>query len=51
MTNNEIELLNVIRESDNPEQAILIAIDVILSYLKQHESSEWPFAVYLPVLV
>ena len=40
MTNNEIELLNVIRESDNPEQAIIIAIDVILSYLKQHESSE-----------
>lgn len=40
MTNNEIELLNVIRESDNPEQAILVAIDVILSYLEQHESSE-----------
>lgn len=40
MTNNEIELLNVIRESDNPEQAIIIAIDVILSYLKQHESFE-----------
>lgn len=40
MTNNEIELLNVIRESDNPEQAIIIAIDVIISYLKQHESFE-----------
>lgn len=40
MTNNELELLNIIRESDNPEQAIMIAIDVILSYLEQHESFE-----------
>lgn len=40
MTNNELELLNIIRESDNPEHAIMIAIDVILSYLEQHESFE-----------
>ena len=40
MTTNEIELLNIIRESDNPEQAIEIAIDIILSYLKQLESFE-----------
>ena len=35
MTNNEIELLNLIRDSDNPEQALVIAIEVILGYLKQ----------------
>ncbi len=40
MTNNEIELLNIIRESENPSQAIEIAIDIILSYLEQLESFE-----------
>jgi hypothetical protein len=40
MTNNEIELLNIIRESENPAQAIEIAIDIILSYLEQLESFE-----------
>jgi hypothetical protein len=35
MTNNEIELLNLIRESANPEQAVVIAIGVILDYVKQ----------------
>ena len=40
MTNNEIKLLNIIRESDNPEQALEIAIDIILSYLAQLESFE-----------
>ncbi len=40
MTNNEIKLLNIIRESDNPEQALHTAIEIILSYLIHHESSE-----------
>lgn len=35
MTNNELELLNLIRESANPEQALVIAIEVILDYLRQ----------------
>ena len=35
MTNNEIELLNLIRESANPEQALVIAIGVILDCVKQ----------------
>ena len=33
MTNNELELLNLIRESDNPKQALCTAIEVILAYL------------------
>jgi hypothetical protein len=35
MTNNELELLNLIRESDNPEQALCTAIDTIIKYLEQ----------------
>ena len=40
MTANEIELINLIRENDNPEQALVTAVETILIYLKQHESSE-----------
>ena len=47
MTNNEIELINMIRENDNQEQALLTATKVILDYLKQHGSSEEQVAVGL----
>ena len=47
LTNNEIELINMIRENDNPEQALLTATKVILDYLKQHGSSEEQAAVGL----
>lgn len=40
MTNNERELLKLIRENDNPEQALMTATNIIISFLKQHESSE-----------
>ena len=40
MTANEIELINLIRENDNPEQALTTAVETILIYLKQHGSSE-----------
>ena len=50
MSNNEIELINMIRENDNPEQALLIATQVILDYLKQHESSEEQVAACLQAL-
>ena len=40
----------MVRENDNPEQALLTATLVILDYLKQHESSEEPTSVCLPVL-
>ena len=40
MTANEIELINLIRENENPNQALTTAVETILIYLKQHESSE-----------
>jgi hypothetical protein len=40
MTANEIELIKLIRENENPGQALSTAVEVILTYLKQHESSE-----------
>lgn len=45
-----MELIKLIRENDNPEQALLTATLVILDYLKQHESSEEQAVVCLPVL-
>ena len=36
MTNNEIELINLIRVNDNPVQALMTAIIVVEGYLKQH---------------
>ena len=40
MSQNDIELIKLIRENDNPEQALMTAATVILGFLKQHESSE-----------
>ena len=40
MTDNEKELIRIIRENDNPEQALMAATVIILGFLKQHESSE-----------
>lgn len=37
MTDNELELLNLIRTNDNPEEAIIKAMEIILSYLSQSE--------------
>ena len=39
MTDNEMELIQIIRENDNPEQALMTATVIILGFLKQHESS------------
>lgn len=39
MTENEKELIKIIRENDNPEQALMTAAVIILGFLKQHESS------------
>ena len=33
MTSKEIDLLNLIRENDNPEQALITAVEIIISYL------------------
>ena len=50
MTNNEIELLKLIRENDNPEEALITATTIIIDFLKQHESFEGQAAVYLQEL-
>ena len=47
MTDNEKELIKLIRENDNPEQALMTAAVIILDFLKQHESSEGQAVVSL----
>lgn len=50
MTNHELKLLNLIRENNNPEQALVKAIEIIIKYLEQPESFEEPSLVYPQVL-
>jgi hypothetical protein len=40
MTANEKELIQLIRENDHPEIALVTAVETILSYLKQRVSSQ-----------
>ena len=40
MTHQEIELIQLIRENDQPDRALMTAVVIILDYLRQHESSE-----------
>ena len=40
MSNNEIELINMVRENDNPGLALNTAVVIVLGYLRQLESSE-----------
>ena len=40
MTENEKQLLKLIRENDNPEQALTVAVDIILLSLVQEQSSQ-----------
>lgn len=47
MTVNEMELIKLIRESDNFEQALMTAAVIILGFLKQHGSSEEQALAYL----
>ena len=42
MTRNEYELLYLIRTNENPEQALMTAIDIICQYIKQHGSLREP---------
>ena len=37
MSNNTIELLKLILENDNPDEAVLTVADTIFDFLKQHE--------------
>ena len=43
MTNNEQELLTLIRESANKEQALVTAVEIIAVYLVQSGSYPKPF--------
>ena len=40
MTENEMKLIEVIRESSDPEKALVTAIEIILRFLEQPESFE-----------
>ena len=45
MTDNELKLINMIRNSNNPKKAMVIAIDAICWYLKQSQSFAKPSVV------
>lgn len=40
MSETELKLLSMIRNHDNPEQALLTAVELIIKYLEQPESFE-----------
>ena len=40
MTNNELKLLELVRENDNPEKALITAINIIVEFLMHLEPSE-----------
>ena len=40
MTENERELIKLIRENDNPDKALIKAVDTILLFLVQQKSFE-----------
>ena len=50
LNENNVELLKIIRENDNPVQALMAATLIVLGYLKQHESSEEQAAADLQAL-
>lgn len=45
MDENEIKLMNMIYENDNPEQAVLTAIKVFAAFLEQLAAEQSPQAV------
>ena len=45
-----MELIKMIRENDNPAQALMTATLIVLGYLKQHGSSEEQAAADLRAL-
>lgn len=50
MSENEIELISMIRENDNPGQALMTAAAIIIGHLKRHGSSEEQAAADLQAL-
>ena len=39
MSNNEIEMIHIIRENDKPEQSLLIALKVFSAFVEQLEAN------------
>lgn len=39
MSENEIKLINLIRNHKNPDKAFVVAIEIILSFLNHHGAS------------
>lgn len=37
MTDNELELMYIIRTSENPEETLKIALDLMIDFLKKRE--------------
>jgi hypothetical protein len=50
MTENEIKLINLIRENDKPDEALTTAVDIILLFLVQEQSSQGQAPASLQVL-
>ena len=50
MSENDKELIKMIRENDNPGQALNTAVVIVLGYLKQLESFEEQAAADLQAL-
>ena len=40
MTNNELELLYIIRTNENPEKALKIALDLMIDFLAKREEPQ-----------
>jgi hypothetical protein len=51
MTDNEKELLNIIRNHNNPKQAIEIAINLMIDFSKKLEAPQDTFSVHPRVSV
>ena len=49
MSEDEMEIIKLIREHENPGQALMTATLIALGFLKQHESSQEPSAADLQV--
>ena len=40
MTNNELELLYIIRTNENPEKALKVALDLMIDFLAKREEPQ-----------
>jgi hypothetical protein len=46
MTKNEEKLFKIINENDNPQEALLIATEVICDFLKKLQSSQEQYPAF-----